>query len=120
MDKVDLYRQILQQVMENTATMLSQGNEVAILPVCDSVHGQYLLISLGWQKIGRREHGIVFHAQLRNNQIFIETDRTEEGVAPLLIESGVEEGDIELAWASRKRSETRSSGLPDHLEAIAA
>jgi hypothetical protein len=102
MDKVDRYRQILQKVIEDSAAMLSEGNEVAILPVCDSTHGQYLLISLGWQKVGRREHAIVFHAQLRGSQISVETDRTEEGIATFLTEAGVEKDDIELTWARRR------------------
>ncbi len=99
MDKVDRYRQIIQRVIEETAAMLSQGNRVAILPVCDPVHDQYLLISLGQHHDGR-EHDIVFHAQLRAGQFFIEDDRTEEGIGNLLIESGVSEEDIHLAWAS--------------------
>jgi len=102
MDKVDRYRQIIQRVIEETAVMLSQGNQVTILPVCDPVHDQYLLISLGRQN-KRREHAIVFHAQLRNGQFFIEDDRTEEGIGNILIESGVSEEDINLAWASSSK-----------------
>lgn len=106
MDKVESYRQILQQVIEETAATLSEGNYVSILPVCDPVHGQYLLISNGVVN-GRREHAIVFHAQLRHGKVFIEDDRTEEGIAPLLREAGIEDDDIEVAWASRKPSENQ-------------
>ena len=120
MDKVDRYRQILQQVMEETATMLSQGNEVAILPVCDSVHDQYLMISLGWHKIGRREHAIVFHSQLCGGRVLIETDRVEESVTSFLIEAGIDENDIEFAWNRSRRSESRTAALPENTEAIAA
>ncbi len=120
MDKVDRYRQILQKVIEDSATMLSQGNEVAILPVCDSVHGQYLLISLGWQKIGRHEHGIVFHAQLRGDRILIETDMVEESITGILIEAGIADSDIELSWNRNRRLESRPAVLPENLEAIAA
>ncbi|HMV85383.1 MAG TPA: element excision factor XisI family protein [Blastocatellia bacterium] len=120
MDKIKRYRQILQQVMEDTATMLSQGNEVAILPVCDSIHDQYLMISLGWHKIGRREHAIVFHAQLREGRVLIETDRVEESVTSFLIEAGIEETDIEFAWNRKRQSERRQAILPDNAEAVAA
>ena len=120
MDKVNRYRQILQKVMEETAAMLSEGNEVAILPVCDSIHDQYLMISLGWHKIGRREHAIVFHAQLRGDRVLIETDRVEESATSYLIEAGIDRNDIEFAWNRNRRSESRPAVLPENLEAIAA
>lgn len=104
MDKVDRYRQSIQQVIEETATMLSEGNCIAILPVCDPVHDEYLLISLGWHHAGR-EHDIVFHAQLRDGKVIVLDDRTEEGIATFLIEAGIEENDIELPWSSRKQAD---------------
>lgn len=107
MDKVDKYRQIIQQVIEGAAAALSQGNQVTILPVCDPVHDQYLLISLGRQN-NRREHDIVFHAQLRGGKFLIEDDRTEEGIGNLLLKAGVEDYDIELAWARQRHAEDRT------------
>jgi len=98
MDKVIRYRQVVQQILEDYAQRMSRGNRVQILPVCDPVHDQYLLISLGWQN-KRREHAIVFHAQLRQGQFFVEDDRTEEGIGNKLLEAGVPQEDIRLAWA---------------------
>lgn len=107
MDKIARYRQIIQQVIDEMATTLSQGNRVSILPVCDPVHDQYLMISLGQQN-NRREHAIVFHAQLRGGKFLIESDGTEEGIASLLIAAGVPKEDIKLSWAS-------SSGMKDDM-----
>lgn len=104
MDKMTRYRQIIQQVLEDYAHLMSTGNPVRILPVCDSSHDQYLVVSLGWQN-KRREHAIVFHAQLRDGKFFIEDDRTEEGIANLLSQAGVEEDDIMLAWADVTHSD---------------
>lgn len=104
MDKVSRYRQIIQQVLEDYAQRMSQGSRVKLLPVCDSIHDQYLLVSLGWQN-GRREHAIVFHAQLRQGQLVLEDDRTEEGIGNLLAESGVDPGDIKPSWAGRSHAE---------------
>jgi hypothetical protein len=107
MDKVTRYRQIIQQVLENYAQAMSCGNQVQILPVCDTRHDQYLLVSLGWSN-KRREHAIVFHAQLRNGQFLIEDDRTEEGFSNRLLTAGVAEEDIELAWATSLQADTAS------------
>jgi len=104
MDKITRYRQIVQQVLEDYARLMSTGNSVRILPVCDSSRDHYLLVSLGWQN-KRREHAIVFHAQLRGSEFFVEDDRTEEGIANLLLQAGVEEDDIRLAWTDAPRSD---------------
>lgn len=120
MDKVVCYRQILQKVIESTAALLSQGNQVVILPVCDPNNDQYLMISLGWHKTGHREHAIVFHARICDGKILFETDLTEEGVATLLIEAGIDENDIEFAWNRSRQSESRTTALPENTDAIAA
>ena len=108
MDKVERYREIIHRVIEEMAAMLSEGNRIAILPVCDPTHDEYLLISLGWHHEGR-EHDIVFHAQLRNGKVAVLDDRTEEGIATFLTEAGVDDADIELAWAGRKREENQAT-----------
>ena len=102
MDKVARYRQIIQQVLEQQARELSRGNQVKIIPVCDPQHDQYLLVSLGWSN-NRREHAIVFHAQLHNGQVLIEDDRTEEGLSNELIAGGIQESDIQLSWLNAYR-----------------
>lgn len=99
MDKMTRYRQIIQQVLENYARAMSQGNQVQILPVCDTAHDQYLLISLGWSN-KRREHAIVFHAQLRDGQLLLEDDRTETGLSDELLQSGILEEDVRCTWAA--------------------
>jgi hypothetical protein len=120
MDKVVRYRQILRKVIESTAALLSQGNQVTILPVCDTDNDQYLMISLGWHKTGHREHAIVFHARICDGKILFEIDLTEEGVATLLIKDGIDENDIEFAWNRSRRSESHSAASPENTEAIAA
>jgi hypothetical protein len=97
MDKVSRYRQIIQQVLEDYAKRMSQGSQVKLLPICDTVHDQYLLVSLGRQN-GRREHAIVFHVQLCQGQFLLEDDRTEEGIGNLLADSGVDPQDIKPSW----------------------
>ncbi|MDQ3009472.1 MAG: XisI protein [Acidobacteriota bacterium] len=108
MNRASRYREVIQQVIEESAATLSQGNDVAILPVRDPTHGQYLLISLGWYQ-RHHEHAIVFHAQLRGTRILIEMDGTEEGIANFLVEAGIEDTDIELAWARHRHAENQAS-----------
>ncbi|MGH9840024.1 MAG: element excision factor XisI family protein [Blastocatellia bacterium] len=102
MDKVTDYRQIMQNILEDYAERMSRGNQVRILAVCDTKHDQYLLISLGWSN-QRREHAIVFHAQICQGRIIIEDDRTEEGIGDALVEAGVADADVRAVWMSNAR-----------------
>lgn len=108
MDQVTRYRQILQQVITSVAHELSQGNQARILPVCDPINDQYLLITLGWIN-GRREHAICFHAQLLGQTVKIEVDLTEEGLTEALIEAGIAPGDFEYDWIPRPRDKAEEA-----------
>jgi XisI protein len=101
MEKVERYRQILQHVLEDFANWLS-GGPIKLLPICDVIHDEYLLVSLGKEN-NRREHSIVFHAQLRDGLICIEADWTEEGLSADLIAAGVDENDLRWSWVSHKQ-----------------
>ena len=64
-----------------------------IVSVCDQEKGQFLLIAVGWQK-DRHIDSILFHAQLADGMVIIETDKTEEGLKSLLIEAGIRAEDF--------------------------
>ncbi|MBN4002254.1 MAG: XisI protein [Nostoc sp. LPT] len=58
---------------------------------------QYLWFQIGWQK-NRRIKGITVHIRIKNNKIWIEEDWTEEGIATELLNVGVPQSDIVLAF----------------------
>jgi hypothetical protein len=64
-----------------------------IVSVCDAATGQFMLVAVGRQG-QRRVDNIVFHAQLVDGHVIIETDMTEEGLRPALIEAGIRAEDI--------------------------
>jgi hypothetical protein len=64
-----------------------------IVSVCDTSTGQFMLVAVGRQG-QRRVDNIVFHAQLIDGRVIIETDMTEEGLQPALIEAGIRAEDI--------------------------
>lgn len=103
MDQVTRYRQSIQKVLEEYAATMSM-DEIKLLPVCDTVHDQYLLVTLG--RMNRhREHAICFHAQLINHSVKVEIDLTEEGLTDALIEAGIAPGDLEYDWIPRNKPE---------------
>lgn len=94
MDQTVNYADILTQVIHREAELQpSFQPKLKIVAACDRETGQFLLIVVGWDQ-DRWVHNILFHARLVNGQVIIETDMTEEGLKPALIEAGIRAEDI--------------------------
>ncbi|MBV7337783.1 XisI protein [Chloroflexi bacterium TSY] len=99
MDKVENYRSIIKQALEEYAALLAAPPEPSyeIALAFDDQHGQYILREIGWTKNNWiRETPL--HIVLRNNKIWIEEDWTEEGIATYFLEHGVPSEDIVLGF----------------------
>lgn len=70
---------------------------VELRPSIDDVRGEYSLFMVGWQG-ARRIHGPMIHLEVRGDKIWIQSDGTPEGVVDELLEAGVPEKQIVLAW----------------------
>ncbi|MEM7371042.1 MAG: XisI protein [Bacteroidota bacterium] len=73
----------------------------------DPMAHHYQLVRLGWYN-GKRVHVVLFHLDLIHDKIWIQLDRTEEGIANWLVERGIEKSEIVLAYfspAHRKHTE---------------
>ncbi|BCM91144.1 hypothetical protein IAD21_03008 [Abditibacteriota bacterium] len=70
---------------------------VELRPLIDEVHGEYSLFMVGWQG-ARRIHGPMIHLEVRGDKIWVQSDGTPEGVVDELLEAGVEEKQLVLAW----------------------
>ena len=103
MDQTVSYADILNQVMREEAKLQpSVQPRLKIVSCCDRETGQFLLIVIGWDNRSHRVHNILFHARLVDGKVIIETDMTEEGLKPALIEAGIPEEDIISGSALRK------------------
>lgn len=92
MDQTLSYTDILTNVIRNEEQYQPMHGP-KIVSACDPSRGQFLLIAVGKQ--GPRYYdSILFHAQLLNGRVLIETDNTEEGLSTLLIEAGIRAEDI--------------------------
>jgi XisI protein len=98
MDKLGHYRRLVKDILQQHAQSSgasSPGLETEL--VFDEQHDHYMLFRLGWWPKGR-VHGTTVHMRLRNGKFWIEEDWTEEGVATELLEAGVPQTDIVLAF----------------------
>ncbi len=101
MNKLDRYRSILRQVVEKHARPNPRPGQPESIPICDPVHDNYLLMSVGWDATGRA-HYIIFHLRLKDGKVWIEWDGIEYGIAHDLIEAGIPKEDIVMAFLERE------------------
>ncbi len=100
-NKLENYRRILRQIVEQQASIPRRPEQVELVPIIDSVHDNYLLMRIGWDRVGRAHH-ILFHFRLKEGRIWIEWDGIEHGIANDLIEAGIPEADIVMAFYGRE------------------
>ena len=92
-EKHHRYQQLLQQVVLMHANQERRPELVPLLPICDTTHDSYLLMRVGFDRVGRAHH-ILFHFRLQNGRVLIEHDGIEYGIARDLLAAGVAPEDI--------------------------
>ena len=102
MDKLSKYRPLVKQVLSRQAEFAPSHGKIESVPIFDERNDQYLLLNFGWDRTGR-VHSVILHLLLKNDKVWIERDGTEEGIAYELMESGVPQEDIVLAFYRPER-----------------
>lgn len=99
MDKLSRYRSIIHHLLEEYRAWYEAtpepGVETAV--ICDDVHGEYLLMRVGWRGETRVRRS-AFYLRLKDGQIRVEEDWTQEGIASELAAAGVPQQDVVLAF----------------------
>ena len=97
MDKLEGYRQIIRTVL-NPYTKITYANvPVRNIAVVDDEHGQYLIMSDGWQGV-RHLHGCLIHVEIIDELLWVQRDGTEDGVTDELVAAGIPKQDIVLGF----------------------
>ncbi len=99
MDKIADYRTLIKNILTqyDSAAANPPTPGVETLLAFDEERDQYLWFQVGWTQ-KERVRGITVHVRIQGNKIWIEEDWTEEGIANDLIQSGVPQTDIVLAF----------------------
>ncbi|MBE9077165.1 XisI protein [Romeria aff. gracilis LEGE 07310] len=98
MDKLNLYRQLIQQSLLERAKLRAPDDPVKSQTVCDHDGDHYQLVNLGWKNSSTRIYGCAIHADIIDGKIWVQRDGTEDAIADQLIEKGVPKQDIVLAY----------------------
>ncbi len=101
MDKLERYREIVRRVLEEYAKYKPSHGQIDNELVVDPERDHYALMHIGWDR-ARRVHGTVIHVDIIDGKVWIQYDGTDRPVADELIEAGIPQTDIVLAWHPRE------------------
>lgn len=96
MEKLSLYRDCIKKVIDRHSIPSAYGDS-EIQHIFDLKNDHYQLVHTGWHD-SERLYGCIIHLDIKGGKIWIQYDGTEDGVADQLVELGVPQEDIVLAY----------------------
>jgi hypothetical protein len=102
MDKVEQYRNYIQEILETIGRYKSIPEEIEGEIVIDRERDHYLLVNVGWQD-EKRAYGNSIHIDIKQGKIWVQRDMTDLRIVEQLLEKGVPKEDIVLAFHSPYR-----------------
>lgn len=97
MDHLEKWRQYLTEVLEYYANIPCRYGDVINYLIVSQDRNHYLLMHEGWDQHSRI-HGLVVHAEIRDDKIWIHYDGIEDSITLELVERGVPKEQIVLAF----------------------
>jgi hypothetical protein len=97
MDTPTFHRQIVKDVILHYAALRPSHGDIRLDHIFDEVHDRYALVQVGWDR-GRRVRGLLLYVTLDGDRICIEYDGMECGITDDLIQRGIAEEQIDLAY----------------------
>ncbi|MGD1860006.1 MAG: XisI protein [Leptolyngbyaceae cyanobacterium] len=99
MDKLQRYRQIIQEILTEQAHPYTHSDDVEAQVICDVKSDHYQLCYIGWEG-QQRIFGVVLHFDIKDEKIWIQYNGTELPVAQILTERGIPKSDIVIGFHS--------------------
>ena len=97
MDTRLTYQTIIKRILTEYAHFKPAHGDISCRVSFDDEHGAYALFQVGWDG-DAYVHGAVIHIDLLGDQIWIQYDGTENGIATDLLEAGVPKEHIVLGF----------------------
>ena len=98
MEKIDQYRQIVENLIQKYGSFKSSDDKIEDFAVCDKKTDNYILFNVGWHPNGQRQLGYPIHIRIKNEKVWVEWDGTDQEIVRQLIDAGVDEKDIVLGF----------------------
>ncbi len=98
MDKLNSYKKIVREVIEEIAAMIPARDEAEAQVIIDEPHGHYLLCDVGWEK-DRWMYASFVHIDVNTNgKVWLQHDGTDLRIADWLVQKGIPKSDIVLGF----------------------
>lgn len=92
------YRRIIEEVLSWHGSFPShQGEEFERQVIFDRTRDHYQVLDVGWH-YPKRLYQVLIHLDIKDGKIWVQTDNTDPSVVERLIERGVPQEDIVLAF----------------------
>ncbi len=99
MDKLETMRSKVEEVLAKYTEPPFAEEGIVTEVVFDRDHDRYLLVEIGWEN-GIRVHQTVAHLDIINDKIWIQLDKTPNGIATDLMEREIAKSEIVLGFRS--------------------
>ena len=97
MDRIELYRKIIKDLLEEYAQYPPANGDIEVEAILDEVRDRYLLLGQGWEG-HRRVHGCSVHLDIKDGKVWLQHDSTDAEIARQLVERGIPQQDIVLGF----------------------
>ncbi|GAA6621324.1 XisI protein [Scytonema sp. NUACC26] len=97
MDKLDKYRQCIQNLLTEYVAVPIANGEIDSQTVFDTQQDRYQIMNVGWDG-DRRVHGCVMHLDIKDGKIWVQHNATEMRIAHELVAMGIPKEDIILGF----------------------
>ena len=98
MDRINDYRQVIEAVLKEYASLFNQQPVgVEVVAVCDEKADTYAIVNVGWDGEERMNTTSVL-MRIVNGKIWVEEAHTLYGFVDQLLEKGIEQREIVLAF----------------------
>ncbi len=101
MDKLELYRSIVVEILAKYSQYKPSYGQVEIEQIFDRDRDRYQLLAIGWNQ-QKRIHGTTIHLDIQHEKIWIQQNTTEFDLASDLVEMGVPKQDIVIGFHTPK------------------
>ena len=91
------YAEIVKKALTNYVNYLLSGGVTSLRTLFHDEQNSYLVLDIGWQA-DKYIHTTSIHIDLIDGKIWIQNDRTEDGIATNLLALGVPKTDIVLGF----------------------
>ena len=99
MDKLEKYREYVQQLLVKYGSYKPSQVNVEVEQIFDTVRDHYQLVNVGWEN-KHRVYGCSIHIDIKNEKIWIQWNGTEINIAEELVSMGIPKQDIVIGFHS--------------------